>query len=117
MRVFNFTNIFLFFWPLSSIAQSLGSPQPPGGMSLYEYIQILLNIVTKLAIPVLGVLIVYWGFRLVSAAGNEQELAEAKHGFVKGLSIAAAFLALAVLATIIYNVGKSIGFPVLFPAD
>lgn len=97
-----------------AFAQSLGPPDPPGTVSLYEFIQIILAVVTKLAIPILVVLIVYWGFRLITASGNEEGLAEAKHSLVKTLMIVLVFLALAVLATIIYNAGKSIGFPVLF---
>lgn len=100
--------------PLTTFAQSLGPPDPPGTGSIYEFIQILLGVITKLAIPILAVLLVYWGYKFASAMGNDAEIAEAKKNFSKMILIVGFFLALAVIATIIYNVGKSIGFPVLF---
>lgn len=107
--------LFLFLTlPVFALAQSLGPPDPPGSGTLYQFIQILLGVVTKLAIPVLAALIVYQGFRIVSAAGDEKTLTEAKHRLAKTLGVTAIFLALAALATIIYNTTKSIGYPVLF---
>lgn len=117
-RLVKISSMAMFYmFPVAIIAQSLGPPDPPGGVSLYEFIQIFLGVITKLAIPVLAVLIVYFGFKIVASTGDEKGLAETKHRLIQIVGVAAVFLALAAIATIIYNTGKSVGYPVLFPPN
>jgi len=91
------------------LAQTLSSPTPPGGGSLVEFIRIILGTVTKLAIPVLAVLVVYWGFRIVASLGNDKEIAAARHRLKWALIIAAVFLGLSAIFSLLFNTGESIG--------
>lgn len=91
------------------LAQTLSSPTPPGGGSLVEFIRIILGTVTKLAIPVLTVLIVYWGFRIVASLGSDTEIAEARHRLKWALIVAAAFLGLSAIFSLIFKTGEGVG--------
>lgn len=99
----------------SFFAQVLGAPHPPN-MSLYQFVQVILGITTKLAIPVLVVLLVYWGFRIVASLGGDKEIAESRHRFFQVIFITGIFLGLGTLAAVIYGTARLIGLPVLFPA-
>lgn len=91
------------------LAQALSSPTPPGGGSLVEFIRIILGTVTKLAIPVLAILIVFWGFRVVASLGNDREIAEARGRLKWALIIAAVFLGLSAIFSLIFKTGESVG--------
>ena len=65
-------------FPVLSFAQKLSNPAPGAGSDINDFIMLLLAIMQWVAAPVLVVSIIYAGFILVTAGGNEAEIAKGK---------------------------------------
>lgn len=99
----------------ASALTGLGPPTTPDGGSAYSFARVVLGIFIKIAIPAVVVAIIFFGFRIVLAQGDERALTEAKHHFMILLGVTAVFLGLGIIAAIIYNTGSQIGYFRLFP--
>lgn len=62
----------------ASPAVTLAPPTPQGGATLQEFIDILITIVQWVATPMLVLCIIYAGYILVTAGGNETQITKAK---------------------------------------
>jgi len=85
---------------LSVLAQTvtpLISPTPKVG-SLFDFITTILGIVIKIAIPALTVYIIYSGFTLATAGGDEAKYKNAKTMLIWGFIGAAIILGAVVIA-------------------
>ncbi len=82
MNIFYRLTAFLFLLPLSAFAQcppgKLCNPVPGAGLTLADFIYLLLEIVQLVGVPVLVICIIYAGFLLVTAGGNEAQTTKAK---------------------------------------
>lgn len=98
-----------FFACIATILSSLLSPvlafaQPrPGGRALLDFVQIVLSLVTGIAAPFSGFLIVYSGFLFVTAQGDEQKLTTAKKYLLWGIIVAAIVLGLWAIVELVVN--------------
>lgn len=106
--------LFFFFGKIAFALEKLGPPTTPGGGSAYSYARIVIGIIIKIAIPALVAILVFFAFRIVLAQGDEKALIDARHRFKIAVVVAAVFLGLGLIATIIYNTGSSIGYVKLF---
>lgn len=95
----------LLLLPIIALAQfvKLDNPTPKGGASLKEFIDLLITILQSVLIPVLVVLMIYAGYQLVTAGGNEQQVEKAKLWILGTLVGAAIVLSAHVIADLIYN--------------
>lgn len=70
------------FLPLVSFADSYESnvhfDNPISATSLTEFINDILDIVLKIAVPVIVLFIIFAGFQFVTAQGNEEKLKRAR---------------------------------------
>jgi len=56
-------------------------PNPIEPDNFMEFVQMILEVVMKIGIPIAALFIIYSGFLFVKAQGNEQELEKAKKAF------------------------------------
>ena len=74
-------------------------PNPIGPDNVMEFVQMILEVVMKIGIPVAALFIIYSGFLFVKAQGNEQELEKAKKAFTYAVIGTAILLGSWLLAT------------------
>ncbi len=84
-----------------TLANSLLNPLNPQFSSVPTFIAGLLSAFLKLAIPIIGLLMVWSGFLFVLAQGKEQKLREAKKNFLYVLVGSALVLGAWAIATLI----------------
>jgi len=92
---------FLFFLPMALFAQGVISPPVDGQVgitnpinvnSIAELVQIILEGVIKIGIPVVALAIIFSGFLFVEARGNPEKLKTAKQAITYSLVGAALIL-------------------------
>ena|SRR3989338_2953882 len=102
--MFKSMNYILLLLPLPVFAQTmLTNPTPKGGATLKEFIDLLITILQSVLIPALVVLMIYAGYQMVTAGGNEEQVTKAKMWIIWTLVGAAIILSAHVLADLIYN--------------
>ena len=88
--------------PASLFATTLDNPAPGAGYTLQDFIYLLLDIVQLVGIPVLVVCIIYAGFLLMTAGGDESQVTKGKTvvlwtlvgaAIIIGAKVIAAFIA------------------------
>ena len=82
---------------------TLANPAPGAGDTLRDYIYLLLNIVQLVAVPALVLCIIYGGYMLVTAGGNETQTTKAKQWIVWSLVGGAIILGAEVIADIVFG--------------
>jgi len=97
----------MFALALSSPSVTLGNPTPGAGSTLEDFVYLLIDIVQWVALPVLAVCIIYAGFILVSAGGNEQQITKGKLWIIWTLVGAAIVLGSRVIADIVFGTASS----------
>lgn len=96
--------ISLLLTPHISLAGwTLSNPTPKGGLTLQDFILMLLNIVQLVATPVLAVCLIWGGYLLVSASGNEEQITRGKLWVLWSIVGAAIILGAKVLADVLFN--------------
>jgi hypothetical protein len=94
----------LFFaTPAFALAQKLANPAPGAGTTLEDFVYLLIQIIQWVALPALAACIIYAGFILVSAGGNETEIAKGKTWIISTLVGAAIVLSARVIADIVFG--------------
>jgi hypothetical protein len=83
------------------LSNSLINPLNPQFSSIPAFIAGLLSAFLKLAIPVIGLLMVWAGFMFILAQGNEQKLKDAKKNFLYVIIGTALVLGAWAIATLI----------------
>ena len=96
---------FLLASPLvaSAAPWTLANPSPGAGTTLREFIYLLLNILQVVAIPLLVMCIIYGGFLLVTAGGDETQITKAKQWVLWSLVGGAIIVGAEVIADIVYG--------------
>jgi small-conductance mechanosensitive channel len=59
-------------------AATLSNPSPGGGATLQDFIALLIKIIQAVGIPALVVAIIYSGYILLTAGGNEVQITKGK---------------------------------------
>src|SRR3989344_626937 len=88
---------------LSPLSQGLGNPAPGAGATLQDFVYLLIDIIQWVALPVLALCIIYAGFTLVSAGGDEKKIASGKLWLGSSLIGAKIMLGERVVANIIFG--------------
>lgn len=95
---------FLGMLPFSASAQAkLSNPSPGGGATLQDFIELLIKIIQSVGIPALVVAIIYSGFILLTAGGNEAQISKGKTWIFWTLIGAAIILGAQLVADTVYN--------------
>lgn len=93
-----------FFAPLLGYAQTkLAPPVTAIGNTLKDFIDLLVSILQAVGIPALTVAIIYSGYLLLSAGGNEAEVTKAKTWIFWTLVGAAIILGAQVIADMVFD--------------
>jgi heme/copper-type cytochrome/quinol oxidase subunit 2 len=95
-----FITLLAFLAPALVFAQSqkLGNPVPKAGMTLQDFIFLLLDIIQLVLFPVVVVCIVYAGFLMVTAGGDEAQVSKSKVWIVWSIVGAAIIIGAKVIA-------------------
>ncbi len=90
--------------PLLTLAAApkLGPPTPGAGATLQDFIALLIKIIQAVGIPMLVVAIIYAGYTLMTAGGNEEQISKAKTWIFWTLIGAAIILSAQVIADLIF---------------
>ncbi len=91
---------------LSTLTNGLSNPAPGAGTTLEDFVLLLINIIQWVALPVLAACIVYAGFQLVSAGGDEKKIASGKLWIVSSLIGAAIILGADVIARMVFGTAE-----------
>lgn len=91
--------------PMWSYAQTpkLTQPAPGVGLNMKDYIDFLIQLIQAVGIPALVVAIIYSGFILLTAGGNEEQIKKGKIWILWTLVGAAIIVAARVIANTISN--------------
>ncbi len=106
-----FKQIFLVAPPLMLLAAAspvlavttLAQPAPGSGATLQEFIALLIEIIQAIGIPVLVVCIIYAGYIIVTAGGNEDQVTKGKTWIFWTLVGAAIIVSAQVIANLVYS--------------
>ncbi len=102
-----------FLLPLFALAELtspttlLSNPAPGAGTTLQDFVNLLITIVQWVVLPVLALSIVYAGFMLVSAGGNEDQITKGKTWILWTLVGAAIILGAHVIADVIFGTASN----------
>ncbi len=89
--------------PLSVGAQKLSNPTPGGGATLQDFIALLIEIIQAVGIPALVLAIIYSGFILLTAGGNEQQIAKGKTWITWTLVGAAIIVSAQLISNVVFD--------------
>lgn len=100
---------FLACFALVAHAQvvTLNNPTTKSGTTLKDFIMLLIDIMELIAIPMLAMFIIYAGFLVVTAGGNEEQVSRAKMWFLWTLVGGVIVVGAKVLANVIFNTAGS----------
>ena len=109
MNIYRYFFLILLTYPLWSFAQAttLNNPTPGGGATLKDFIYLLIEIVQLVAVPALVVAIIYAGFLIITAGGDEKQLSTGKMWVVWVLVGAAVVLGASVIADVVYGTASA----------
>ena len=82
---------------------TLSNPSPGGGATLQDFIGLLIKIIQAVGIPALVVAIIYAGYTLLTAGGNEVQITTGKVWIFWTLIGAAIILGAQVIADAVFN--------------
>ena len=116
MRHRRFTALFLgnvaLFLPttvfarLPLLTQGLTNPAPGAGSTLEDFVYLLIEIIQWVALPLIVLAIIRAGFLLVSAGGNDKQIASGKLWLLSSLIGATIVLGARVIANIIFGTAQ-----------
>jgi hypothetical protein len=106
MKWYTHTALALSLFPHLAYATKLGPPTASLGGTLQDFIYLLINIIQAVGIPILVICIIYSGYLLVSAGGNEQQVTKAKSWIIWTLVGAAIILGAEVIANLIFTTAE-----------
>ncbi len=86
-----------------SALTKLAQPAPGSGATLQDFIAVLIEIIQAIGIPVLVVCIIYAGYIIVTAGGNEEKVTKGKTWIFWTLIGAAIILSAQVIADLVYS--------------
>lgn len=98
----------LFAEELTRISTTLGNPAPGAGTTLEDFIYLLIDILLWVAIPALALAIIYSGYILVTAGGNEDQIKKGKQWIIATLIGAAIVLSARVIAGIVFGTADAL---------
>ena len=84
-------------------ATKLAQPASGSGATLQDFIAVLIEIIQAIGIPVLVVCIIYAGYIIVTAGGNEEKVTKGKTWIFWTLIGAAIILSAQVIADLVYS--------------
>ena len=87
---------------------TLKNPTPGGGMTLQEFVLLLVEIVQVVTTPILAVCLIYGGFQFLTANGNEQQVTKAKQWIVWSLVGATIILGGKVIAEAVFGTASAL---------
>lgn len=81
----------------------LAQPAPGSGATLQDFIAVLIEIIQAIGIPILVVCIIYAGYIIVTAGGNEEKVTKGKTWIFWTLIGAAIIISAQVIANLVYD--------------
>ena len=81
-------------------------PAPGVGATFEDFIALLIKIIQAVTIPALVISIIYAGYILVTAGGNEQQITKGKTWIIWTLAGAAIVLGAQVIADMVFGTAK-----------
>jgi hypothetical protein len=81
----------------------LHNPAPGAGATMQDFVGLLIEIVQAVGIPILAVCLIYAGFLMVTASGNEAQVTKAKLWIFWTLVGALIILGAAAIANMVYG--------------
>ena len=102
-----FINILIFLPSLSLAVAEIYSPVTAEVNGIAELLQIIINGVTYIAVPIIVLAFIYSGFLFVSAQGDANKLSEAKKAFLWTVIGAAIILGANVILDVVTTTTKS----------
>ncbi len=81
----------------------LAQPAPGSGKTLQDFIALLIEIIQAIGIPLLVICIIYAGFIIVTADGNEEKVTKGKTWIFWTLIGAAIIVSAQVIANLVYS--------------
>lgn len=95
--------------PIQVYAQTLiKSPTPGAGQNLCEFIELLFTIISWVAFPGIGIMIVNFGFKMVMANGDMKVIAANRKGLIWALVGLAVILSAKTILAIAIDMGQSV---------
>jgi hypothetical protein len=85
---------------------TLNNPAPGAGATMEDFIYLLINIMQMVAVPALTVCVIYAGYLMATAAGNEEQITKSKMWFLWTLVGGAIVLGAEVIADIVYGTAE-----------
>ncbi len=82
---------------------TLAQPAPGSGATLQDFIAVLIKIIQAIGIPILVICIIYAGYIIVTAGGNEEKVTKGKTWIFWTLIGAAIILSAQVIANLVYD--------------
>ena len=86
-----------------TIPIKLANPTPGGGSTLQDFILLLIEIMQSVLTPILVVCLIYSGYLIVTAEGNEAQLSKGKVFAFWAIIGAAIMLGASVIANMVFN--------------
>lgn len=102
-HTYSVVGFLLVLVPLSVSAQKLSNPTPGGGATLQDFIALLIEIIQAVGIPALVLAIIYSGFILLTAGGNEQQIVKGKTWITWTLIGAAIILSAQLISNVVFD--------------
>lgn len=96
----------LQLFALASLSQGLTNPAPGAGTTLQDFVYLLIEIIQWIALPALALCIIYAGFTIVSAGGDEKKIASGRLWLVSSLIGATIILGAHVIADIVFGTAQ-----------
>ncbi len=98
-----YVNFFAFSRFALAQAPKLIQPAPGSGATLQDFIALLIEIMQAVGIPFLVICIIYSGYILLTAGGNEEQITRGKLWIFWTLVGAAIILSAQVIANLVYG--------------
>jgi|GEM_PF-3032432 len=100
-----FVYIFALFIPVERVSAMvlLSNPAPGAGATMQDFIYLLIQIMQLVGIPMLAIFIIYAGFLIVTAGGNEDQITKGKMWVLWTLVGATIILGAKVIADFVYG--------------
>lgn len=96
--------------PLAALADNvkLSNPAPGAGMTMWDFIDFILQVSRWVVVPAIAVVIIYSGFEMVTAKGDMKQIDSAKQRLLGAVIGAAVVFAAETIVAVARGTGQAI---------